>query len=407
MSPELIQAQAVQEEQNLFARGIDYVREHGAISVTALVAAGALGISGCGSTSHKSAESSPSASASATPSASASPSANGNKLSGNLQPETDKSLASGGYNCGVHVPEAANINDYDNQVAYLNSDPEVSKKLIDFQISDPTYGMGESAWKVATAKAYVNENTKSSVKNNTEMNQYSHLMSTYELPKDKYPNGLNFLNFTCKEGKVTAIEYANIKAGSTVNGFVFDKAGIDAYRDAVKKDGNGDSIIKIISIGKIKGTDEEGFMAITEFEGCKNPNRAIPTEIEKELLTKPVPTSSPSSTVLPKPTPTTPPTVPPTTPPTTTPNKVPVPLPGPNTQPGAGGTESSTSPSQDSPVTGYAPGETPPTAAPAPMRAPAPQPTAAGETGNPTPGASHEGTVPTDTNHGTAPVTPQ
>ncbi len=221
----------------------------------------------------------PTASVSPTPSASSSatpgmPTVPGN---GQVQEETDQSLAGGGYNCGHTVEIGADGSfDYAPQINYLNSQPDLAKNLIDFQINNPKWGMGIYAWNILKTQAYANPETPTStvVNGNDDMNTYAHGIWTMAL-NDKYTG----VNFTCatKDGTIEPVSEVGLKSQNHVSGFLVTAATKDAFLQVAHRypDGSAmfDAILTDMQIKDANGNDVQIFMIVTEFEGCDNPTR--------------------------------------------------------------------------------------------------------------------------------------
>lgn len=262
--------------------------------VLAAALVGGLAFAGCGKGGAESAPTTTAAIAEA--STTTAPDGSGLNLeSGVVHPKTDQELSDGGYNCGHTLDKAQpeGIFNYANQIDYLNEKPDLAKNLIDFQINDARWGMGQEAWKVVVDKALTNSDTPSSktVDASKDMDIYSHKTFTTTLPEAH-----NYVNFTCADAEgnvmpVTAVEF--MKLTGTVDGFVFDEAGLNDFKKAVKRGPSGEMMFDVITLEDHKVTKDgktevvKRFMVVTESLGCLNPNRLIPptTKIVKPPVT--------------------------------------------------------------------------------------------------------------------------
>jgi len=195
---------------------------------------------------------------------------------------SDKVLANGGYNCG-HTIENANPTTfaYDNQIDFLNSKPELTKDVLNFNVNDKKFGVGEKAFHILTSQALPNTKTSgkkeiSKANDNSagDMNAYAHNIQTLQVdpPRD-------YLNFTCEnpDGSVNVRPVSKIKVTGHVNGFKVDETTLKEFEDAIKAVGK-ENTLDVINLGKqkVNGKEVEIFFVVTEAQGCDNPIRLIP-----------------------------------------------------------------------------------------------------------------------------------
>lgn len=264
-------------------------------------------------------------------------------------------LANGGYNCGNGLENDASNGEfsYASQIDYLNRDPALANNLVDFNINDPTYGMGQRAWDLLQAKGAINPNTDESKKlNSNEIDKKSELdKHLHQIMQVNAKSPRDVTNFTCDGGirPVEIVRVAEDGRRNAYNGVVLTKEDMLGFMAVAK---NPERFL-ILSLGVQKitlpnGTEKETdvYMVDLYLDGCRNPNRlpigrpGVPSE-----------TTTTTGTTIP-----TPNTVP------HTPIKHPGPQSGPHTQPGDGGDQGSPAePECDSPVTGYCEGQQPPT----------------------------------------------
>lgn len=227
-----------------------------------------------------------------------------NLESGVVHAKSDQELANGGYNCGhtLDGEKSKSSFDYSKQIDYLNEKPKLAENLIDFQKNDARWGMGKDAWKVVTERALTNPDTPSSKKVDAskDMDIYSHKTFTTTLPEAH-----DYVNFTCSdaEGNVTAVTAVEfMKLTGTVDGFVFDEAGLKAFEKVVKRGPSGEMMFDVIQLEDQK-TSKDGktvmiprYMVVTESRGCLNPNRLIPPTTKIETPGTTVPGTTPNTT---------------------------------------------------------------------------------------------------------------
>ena len=275
-------------------------------AIVCVAALGVAALAGCGSAENHSSATTTSTTTSTVeaPSTTTAKKPGLDLESGVVHAKTDQELASGGYNCGhtLDKEQSKTSFDYGNQIDYLNEKPELAKNLIDFQVNDPRWGMGKKAWEVVTKQALTNADTPRSqeVAASKDMDIYSHKTFTTTLPEAH-----DYVNFTCSDAEgnvtpVTAVEF--MKLTGTVDGFVFNEAGLKAFEKVVKRGPSGEMMFDVIALEDKKVTKdgktvtEERFMVVTESRGCLNPNRKIPPTTKIETPGTTVPGTTPPNT---------------------------------------------------------------------------------------------------------------
>ena len=352
IAPEIVQPAMV--EQNFMNR----IRRPIAIALTAL---GSFGIAGCGGDGN-SEKTSGAVQVELAATGNTVANGGGHSTFNELQPAvpmSDTELANGGYNCGNGLENVANNGEfsYASQIDYLNSDPELANNLVDFNINDPTYGMGQRAWDLLQAKGAINPNTNENKKlNSGDIDKKSELdRHLHQIMQVNAITPRDVTNFTCDGGirPVDIVRVAEDGRKNAYNGVVLTKEDMLDFMSVVK---NPERFL-ILSLGVQKitlpdGTEKETdvYMVDLYLDGCRNPNRlpvgrpGVPGVETSTTTTGTTPNTVPYSTT--------------TT--TTTPNKPPVTLPGPHDQPGDGGEQGDPDePECDSPVTGYCEGQQP------------------------------------------------
>jgi|GEM_PF-5299449 len=344
----------MQPEPQLEQRGlIDRIKRP--VSIV-LAVAGSYALAGCGN-SNTSSE----ATGSVRVELAANSGTNGQSTFNERQPAvpmSDTELANGGYNCGNGLKNEASNGEfsYDSQIDYLNNDPALANNLVDFNINDPTYGMGQRAWDLLQAKGAVNPNTDASkTLNNNEINKKSELdRHLHQIMQVNAKSPRDVVNFTCNGGirPVEIVRVAEDGRKNAYNGVVLTNEDV---KDFIKVADNPDRFL-ILSLGVQKitlpdGTEEETdvYMVDLYLDGCRNPNRLPIGRTSAPGIEAPTTTTG-----------TTPNTVPVT--PTTEGPKVPVPPSGAHTQPGDGGDQGiHAEPGCDATISGYCEGQQPST----------------------------------------------
>jgi len=272
-------------------------------------------------------------------------------------PMSSTDLANGGYNCGNGLENVASNGEfsYASQIDYLNRDPALANNLVDFNINDPTYGMGQRAWDLLQAKGAINPNTDESKKlNSNEIDKKSELdRHLHQIMQVNAESPRDVINFTCENDEVNPVGMVRVAEDgrkNAYNGVVLTKEDMLDFMAVAKNPER--FLILFLGVQKITqpdGTEKETevYMIDLYLDGCRNPNR-LP--IGRPGIETPTTTTG-----------TTPNTVPYVTPTTEGP-KVPVPPSGAHTQPGDGGDQGiHAEPGCDATISGYCEGQQPPT----------------------------------------------
>ena len=360
-----------------------------AAAIAVVLGAGIAGLAGCGV--DRSIESS----ASTTTTTAAANQDPGAMTQGSVQeavPVSDADLQRADvseYNCGGKlrpVDQPADKFSGDYWVKYANDNPELAPKQMNFY--DGLFG--KDAVDSLLTNGYDNGLTSPDKKiaSSERGDTLAHKMNAAQLQTDRV-----YANFTCIDGSGNVdIHRADRKptikvaAGGHVEGVVVDEAGIADFLSKAKRYSDGSPTAEVINIGQVtlaNGEKKQMFMVTLKAFGCDNPIARLAPNVpgQPNKPGRPVKTYVPAQPKQP-----TKPGQPghPTT--TGLPNKVPRPLVGtmPHPQPGAGGSQDTNIPSNDSPLTGYGP-EGPTSTLPRNPEAPATTAPATVETGPPRP----------------------
>lgn len=228
-------------------------------------------------------------------------------------PVSDAELLTGGYNCSSEDrPEESPFHfDYSDQINFLNQKPELVEELEDFIVNDPTYGMGEEAWKGLLKSALTNPDTPEDkkVESSDDMNIYAH-----KIMRAPVFDETNFINFTCEgndgngEFNIHVNGLVTLNSANLVDGFVVNEKGLAKWVNSAENQER----YKIQYLGtrevtrNNKITKEDLYQIVVEANGCKNPLRLpedVPGAPGTTTTTKPgQPKGFPAPTLAPPPT---------------------------------------------------------------------------------------------------------
>ena len=224
-----------------------------------------------------------------------------------VQVETNETLALGEYGCGVQIEYKGTDTGkmefgYNDQIDFLNKNPELSKKVAEAQINDPKYGM-QKGWEVIQEFAYGNENTDPTkkVEANADLDEYAHLLFTVIMDEE-----IDVLNFSCANDEIKVASQSTIKTTNAVSGFLVNESDVAKFTAAAPQ---GGKYFNIISVGMVdvKGVPTKMSMIQTESYGCKNmarklqPAPATPTDLKLPASPKAPESSPPMETTSPSP----------------------------------------------------------------------------------------------------------
>lgn len=237
------------------------------------------------------------------------------------EPVTDEDLSDGGYNCGHAIETAEEDNfDYARQMNFLANNPETAKNIIEFQVHDDTWGVGENAWDFLMQNGLDNPSTTKvgpleieglEGEDADRLDQYVGKANLLALEAPR-----NYHNFTCSdgEGNPTDVHFVGnitIQEGNEgdrnhVVGVVLPTDKVAEFRKLANKV-NGEVTVDIIHIGveevsNVKGGAEKMdiSLVVTEAFGCDNPIRVSQPPKETPTTGKETTTSTPGSSIPPK-----------------------------------------------------------------------------------------------------------